>query len=555
MLPELPTLEEITEAFAWQIPDSFNIGVSCCDVWAEREPERIALRQWNRGAAAVETSYGELKSRSDAFARYLVKNGAKPGDRIAIILPQSVETVIAHLAIYKAGMIAVPLARLFGAEALEYRLNRAGVSVAVTNRDGCEKIASIESGLDNLEHVVCVGEASPRVSQLSGSIRVSSFEESAREGDGEKFIAEPTKPDTPALIIFTSGTTGPPKGALHGHRVLLGHIPGVQEHHEFLPKEGDIAWTPADWAWAGGLLNILLPCLYLGVPVAYGGIDRFDPELAFELMQDMTVANAFIPPTALRLMKTVEEPVERFDLKIRTIGSGGESLGRETLIWAQSELGIVINEFYGQTECNLVLSSCNAIGVLRPGAIGKPVPGHEVGVLGDDGKLCKTGERGQVAVKSPDPVMFLGYWEDEAATSQKFAGDWMLTGDQCVMDEDGYFHFVGRDDDIINSAGYRVGPGEIEDCLITHPAVKLAAAVGKPDKLRTEIVKAYIVLADGHRSTDKLLDDVKQHVKARLAANIYPREIDVVEEIPLTTTGKVIRRIFREQAIREAGPG
>ncbi|MEM7465080.1 MAG: AMP-binding protein, partial [Pseudomonadota bacterium] len=293
---------------------------------------------------------------------------------------------------------------------------------------------------------------------------------------------------------------------------------------------------------------------YLGVPVAYGGMDRFDSELAFELMQDMEVANAFIPPTALRLMKTVENPGKRFDLNLRTIGSGGESLGKETLTWAQSELGLVVNEFYGQTECNLVLSSCHAIGVLRPGAIGKPVPGHVVGVVRPDGSLCEIGERGEVAVKAPDPVMFLGYWEDEKATDNKFVGSWMLTGDQCVVDEDGYFQFVGRDDDIINSAGYRVGPGEIEDCLMTHDGVKLAAAVGKPDSLRTEIVKAYVVLADETESSDRLLEDIKRHVKARLAANIYPREIEVVEEIPLTTTGKVIRRVFRERARNEAGP-
>lgn len=552
MLPELRTLEEISTAFEWQIPAKFNIATSCCDDWARREPERIALRQWNHGTSVAETSYGELKSRSDALAAFLLAAGARPGDRIAIILPQSAETVISHLAIYKAGMIAVPLARLFAAEALEYRLNRAGVSVVITNRDGLEKVSAIHASLERLERVVCVDGPEPTKPKLPGLFPISDFEEAVKLGADTSFVPEPTGPDTPALIIFTSGTTGPPKGALHGHRVLLGHIPGVQEHHEFMPKPGDMAWTPADWAWAGGLLNILLPCLYLGVPVVHGGIDRFDPELAFELMQDMAVANAFIPPTALRLMKTIEKPAERFDLKLRTIGSGGESLGRETLAWAQSELGIVINEFYGQTECNLVLSSCHAIGVLRPGAIGKPVPGHEVAVVRPDGSVCEIGERGEVAVKRPDPVMFLGYWQDDKATEEKFVDDWMLTGDQCVVDADGYFQFIGRDDDIINSAGYRVGPGEIEDCLVTHHAVKLAAAVGKPDSLRTEIVKAYVVLADGFEQTDELLDDIKQHVKARLAANIYPREIDVVDEIPLTTTGKVIRRIFRERATIEA---
>lgn len=542
MLPRRDTLEAITADFAWQIPGDFNIGTACCDDWAKAEPERIALRQWRDGESPAETSYGALKESSDRLSNVLRTLGAEAGARIGIVLPQSVETVFAHLAIYKSGMIAVPLARLFAADALEYRLRRAGVSILITNRDGARKLRAIRDRLPELKTVLCTDPGEADCVDLANAMRAASPE----------FQPARTTPETPALIIFTSGTTGQPKGALHGHRVLLGHIPGVQLHHEFLPQPGDMAWTPADWAWAGGLLNILLPCLYLGVPVVYGGLERFDPERAFQLMAEMDVANAFIPPTALRLMKTVENPAEKFDLSIRTIGSGGESLGADTLEWAQRELGITINEFYGQTECNLVLSACNVLGVVKPGAIGKPVPGHTVAAVRPDGSLCKTGERGEVAVARPDPVMFLEYWDDAQATGSKFLGDWMLTGDQCIVDKDGYFRFVGRDDDIINSAGYRVGPGEIEDCLISHPAVKLAAAVGKPDPLRTEIVKAYVVLGDDVVPDEKLRDEIQAHVKQRLAANIYPREIEFVDEVPLTTTGKVIRRIFRERARQEA---
>lgn len=542
MLPRRDTLEAITADFAWQIPGDFNIGTACCDDWAKAEPERIALRQWRDGESPAETSYGALKESSDRLSNALRTLGAEAGARIGIVLPQSVETVFAHLAIYKSGMIAVPLARLFAADALEYRLRRAGVSILITNRDGARKLRAIRDRLPELKTVLSTDPGEADCVDLANAMRAASPE----------FQPARTTPETPALIIFTSGTTGQPKGALHGHRVLLGHIPGVQLHHEFLPQPGDMAWTPADWAWAGGLLNILLPCLYLGVPVVYGGLERFDPERAFQLMAEMDVANAFIPPTALRLMKTVENPAEKFDLSIRTIGSGGESLGADTLEWAQRELGITINEFYGQTECNLVLSACNVLGVVKPGAIGKPVPGHTVAAVRPDGSLCKTGERGEVAVARPDPVMFLEYWDDAQATGSKFLGDWMLTGDQCIVDKDGYFQFVGRDDDIINSAGYRVGPGEIEDCLISHPAVKLAAAVGKPDPLRTEIVKAYVVLGDDVVPDEKLRDEIQAHVKQRLAANIYPREIEFVDEVPLTTTGKVIRRIFRERARQEA---
>lgn len=543
LLPKGETLEEVAAKFVWDIPPDYNIAHWTCDAWARAEPQRVALRQWRDGQGTLDTSYGELAEQSSRLANVLAGLGYGPGERVGIILPQSVETVVSHLAVYKSAMIAVPLARLFAAEAIEYRLATAGVCTVITNGDGLAKIRTIRDRLPALKHVIVtdIGEAGEAIDWRE-----------ALDGASPHWSAPATGPDTPALIIFTSGTTGPPKGALHGHRVVPGHLPGVQYYNEGMPRPGDLAWTPADWAWAGGLLNLLLPCLQLGVPVVHGGLERFEPETAFRLMAETGVANAFIPPTALRLLKSVERPAERYDLKLRSIGSAGESLGRDAYEWAKNALGITINEFYGQTECNLVLSSCAALGVSRAGAIGKPAPGHVVAALRPDGSVCDPGERGEVAIRSPDPVMFLGYWQEEEATRRKFSGDWLLTGDQCVVDADGYFHFVGRDDDIINSAGYRVGPGEIEDCLASHPAVLLSAAVGKPDPLRTEIVKAYVVLAKGFTGDDALADDIKKHVKARLAANIYPREIEFVEEIPLTTTGKVIRRVFRQRAREEA---
>jgi acetyl-CoA synthetase len=545
MLPTGLNYEEVFARFRWEIPENLNIAAACCDDWAERDPHRVALRRWDEVKPPVETTYSKLREMSDRLAAHLLRSGLVAGDRVGIILPQSVETVVSHLAIYKAGLVAVPLARLFAPDAIQYRLARAGAKAVIVNADSLAKIETVRDALPDLATVILTDGVSPTATPFSVAIA----------GGSDGFVRAKTGPDTPALIIFTSGTTGQAKGALHGHRVLLGHIPGVQFHHEWMPRPGDVAWTPADWAWAGGLLNILLPCLYLGVPVVYGGLERFDPETAFRLMSEMGVRNAFIPPTALRLMRTVERPASRFPLHLRTIGSGGESLGRDTFLWARAELGLAINEFYGQTECNLVLSSCSALGISLPGAIGKPVPGHKVAVIRSDGTVCAPGERGEVAVARPDPVMFLGYFGDEEATARKFVGDWMKTGDQCVVDAAGYYHFVGRDDDIINSAGFRVGPGEIEDCLTAHPAIKLAVAVAKPDPLRTEIVKAYVVLKPGFAADDALRQEIRQHVKARLAANIFPREIDFVDDIPLTTTGKVIRRTFRERARREAEQG
>jgi acetyl-CoA synthetase len=236
------------------------------------------------------------------------------------------------------------------------------------------------------------------------------------------------------------------------------------------------------------------------------------------------------------------------EIRLRSVGSGGEALGAETLEWGRAALGLTINEFYGQTECNLVLASCAAIGVTRPGSIGKPVPGHDVAVIREDGTRCGAGEAGEIAIRRPDPVMFLEYWGRPDATRDKFIGDWMSTGDQGVCDEAGYVQFIGRNDDVITSSGYRIGPTEIEDCLIKHPAVALAAVVGKPDPVRTEIVKAFIVPKAGHPPSDTLAADIQSFVKTRLSAHEYPREVAFIEQMPMTTTGKVIRRLLRQQA-------
>ena len=543
MLPIRDSYDALLADFRWEILARFNIAAAACDDWAVREPERLCLLHYHPDREPDRLTYGALSRRSDAFAAALRDRGIARGDRVALLLPQSFETVIAHMAIYKLGAIAVPLALLFGPDALAYRLQAAGAKAVVTNGSGAAKIAGIAGTLPELGLVVPVDDGDGP----------ESFAALARDRT-VRFERAETGPDDPALMIFTSGTTGPPKGALHGHRVLLGHLPGIQFAHEFLPQPDDLFWTPADWAWAGGLLNALLPALTFGVSVVSSAAQKFDPETAFAIMETMRVRNAFLPPTALRMLMTVDRPTDRFDLCLRTIGSAGESLGRETYLWAQREFGITINEFYGQTECNAVLGSCARIGVTRAGAIGRPVPGHEVAIIDEDGREVPAGTPGQIAVKRPNPVMFLRYWNNEEATRRKFKGDWMLTGDQGIRSADGYIEFFGRDDDVITSASYRIGPGEIEDCLIGHPAVALAAAVGKPDPVRTEIVKAYIVLKPDVPRSHALAGAIQDWVKTRLSAHEYPREVEFVDALPLTTTGKVIRRELRERARREALP-
>lgn len=542
LLEPRDTFEALRRDFRWDIPADFNIGRVVSDDWAARAPERICLQHFSPDGRHLSMTYGELAAQSSAFAHGLQSLGVLPGDRVALLLPQCFETVIAHVAIYKMGAIALPLALLFGEEALEYRLRDAGARVIVTNGFGLQRLKTIKARLPALETVISIEGTGPDVTGFRALI----------EGRPQVFAIAESGPDTPALMIYTSGTTGPPKGALHGHRVLAGHIPGFQLAHDYLPQPGDKVWTPSDWAWAGGLLNALLPALMLGVPVVSSPAQKFDPHMAFRIMAEMKVRNAFIPPTALRLLKAIEQPREAYDLVLRSIGSAGESLGRETYEWVKSALGIVPNEFYGQTECNFVLSSAAHLGVTKGGFIGKAVPGHEVAIIDADGREVAAGETGQVAIRRPDPVMFLGYWNNAKATAEKFVGDWMKTGDLGRQDEDGYVQFFGRDDDVITSSGYRIGPAEIEDCLIGHPAVRLAAVIGKPDTLRTEIVKAFVVLQDGFAGHPALAVEIRDWVKTRLSMHEYPREVEFVAELPLTTSGKVIRRLLRDQEVARA---
>jgi acetyl-CoA synthetase len=536
VLPAARDYGALYHSFRWQIPARYNIGVDVCDRWAEIDPSRTAIFNLGAEGAVEQVSYGALREASNRLANALAARGIGRGDRIALLLAQGPAVAVSHIAIYKLGAIALPLAMLFGVDAIAYRLQDSGARALITNAQGLAKLAAGRDVASGLEFVWSIDGPADGAEDFHAMLSRAACD----------FAPTATTPDDPALMVYTSGTTGPPKGALHAHRVLLGHLPGIEFPHEFLPQPGDRFWTPADWAWAGGLLNVLLPGLHYGVPVVAQKFDKFDPEQAFSVMAKMGVRNAFIPPTALRMLRSVPRP--NANVRLRSVGSGGEALGAETYEWGKSALGITINEFYGQTECNLVLASCAAIDVSRPGAIGKPVPGHRVAVIRPDGSRCAAGELGQIAIERPDPVMFLQYWGQPDATREKFIGDWMTTGDQGVADADGYVAFVGRDDDVITSSGYRIGPTEIEDCLIRHPAVALAAVVGKPDALRTEIVKAFIVLKSGHPPSEALAADIQGFVKTRLSAHEYPREVAFIDEMPMTTTGKVIRRLLRQPA-------
>jgi len=539
MLPSLRTAhdyDEIVAAFSWEVPVHYNIGVDVCDKWSH-EPGRLALIHKPPEGEIMEYTFAEIRRLSNQAAGLMLSSGLVRGDRIAVFLPQLPETAISHVAIYKIGAIAVPLFSLFGVDALEYRLADCGARAVVTDLAGAAKLRSIRTRLPELQIVFTIdGVAADSIDFHKGLGRQSI-----------QFDPVLTSADEPALIIYTSGTTGLPKGALHAHRVLLGHMPGVELSHDLAPQAGDRFWTPADWAWIGGLYDVLMPAWHHGLPVVSHRFKKFDPEAAFQLIDDLGVRNAFLPPTALKLMRSVTNPKARWRLDMRSIASGGETLGRELIHWGRETFGLTINEFYGQTECNVVVSSCGRIMPERPGRMGKAVPGHRVAIVDAAGCEVPTGGIGNIAVQRPDPVMFLRYWNNDAATAQKFAGDWLLTGDQGESDADGYIRFVGRDDDVITSGGYRIGPGEVEDCLLGHPAVRLAAVVGVPDQLRTEVVKAFIVLHDSVEPSEPLVRDLQSHVKAQLSAHEYPRQIEFVASLPLTASGKIIRRQLRHK--------
>ena len=540
MLKPGKTYAEVFNTFRWEILTHYNIGVDICDKWAA-QPDRLALMYENEDGRVEKYTFADLKRLSNRLANGLKASGIGPGDRFGILLPQCPETAISHIAAYKLGAIAIPLFTLFGTDALAYRLSNSEAKGIVTDSANLPKIMEIRENLPDLEVVI--------VTRAEKRDQVLDFGELIEKGSAD-FRPLKTRADDPALIIYTSGTTGPPKGALHAHRVLLGHLPGVEFPHNFFPQENDFFWTPADWAWIGGLIDVLFPSWHHGIPVLARRAKKFDPEEAFHLIARYKIRNAFMPPTALKLMRQVKDPRSRYKFEMRSIGSGGETLGEELLDWGKRVFDLTINEFYGQTEVNLVVGNCAEIMTNLPGSMGRAVPGHTVAVVDDSGQPLPSGIAGEVAVQRPDPVMFLEYWKNPAATEAKYAGDWCLTGDLAKQDEDGYFWFVGRKDDVITSAGYRIGPAEIEDCIMKHPAVGMVAVVGSPDEVRTEIVKAFIVLKADVAAGADLAADIKEFVKIRLAAHEYPREIEFIEELPMTATGKIMRKDLKALEIK-----
>ena len=596
---------ELHQNFAWQVPEYFNIAEVCCSRWARVSGasssaiKKIAVCAHKQGATATFYTYHELKKAADALSHVLNGLGVQRGDRVAIVMPQRFETAVAYMAVFQLGAVAMPLSMLFGPEALEYRLQDSEAVVAIADESSMASLQQVRSGCRALKKVIAVGDCTADVQY-----------EAAIAKHKSAFTAVKTKAEEAAILIYTSGTTGPPKGALLPHRALIGNLTGFvcsQNWFGFDAKtnaeSNAVFWSPADWAWTGGLMDALLPTLYFGRPIiAFNG--RFSPELAFSLMQQHGVTHSFLFPTALKaMMKAYPQPRKHFKLKLEGLMSAGEAVGDAVFGYCRDEMGVVVNEMFGQTEINYVVGNCSmnrfsadrgerragraaeassaptsgravreatSVGAhigwpARAGSMGKGYPGHRVAVIDDEGHECAVGVPGDVAVNrfdvhgQPDPIFFLGYWKKDTATQAKFTGDWCRTGDMARRDADGYLWYEGRADDIFKAAGYRIGPGEIENCLLKHPAVANVAVVPKPDKERGAVVKAYVVLApdlgaararitSSKASFDaEITAQLQLHVKKMLAPYEYPKEIEFIDALPMTTTGKVQRRILRLQ--------
>ncbi|MDP3173497.1 MAG: AMP-binding protein [Phenylobacterium sp.] len=539
--------EQLYGAFQWRLPTLYNMAHDVCDRHAEAKPDAPALIHERTDGQVQVFTFKDIQRHANQLANVLTAEGLQRGDRIMVLLGQDPATAITHVAAWKAGMMTVPTSCLFGADALEYRFNDSGARAVVTDVANFPKILEIRDRCPDLRTVLLIDGQAPGA--------IGFWESLERASDRFETLALPV--DTPAFISYTSGTTGLPKGTVHGHRTLLGHRPGVEFMFDFLPQPGDLMWTPADWAWLAGLFSVLMPTWAAGVPVLTYRARSFNPEEALQMMSKHKVRTTLLTPTMLKLVRQVPD-LDRFDVNLRSVVSGSESVGKDLLEWASAALKVQVNEGFGQTECNMCLG--NSWQVLEPriGSLCKPVPGMIAGIVDDAGNLLPPGTTGNLAFKAPHPVMLLEYWNNPKATAEEFAGDWMLTGDLGRMDDEGYYWFGGRGDDVITSAGYRIGPGEIEDALLRHPAVVMAAAIGVPDAQRTEIIKAFIVLADGHDPSLELADEIRNSVRERLARHEYPREIAFVKSMPMTNTGKILRRELRameKQRIAEQTAG
>ena len=521
---ELGGYEEMCAAHRWEVPERYNIARDVCD---KHEPDRLAMvwEDWRGNERRV--SFGELQELSNRFANVLEAVGVEREDRVATLLPSLPETAAVFLGTYKRAAILLSMSVLYGDEGIEHRLRDSGARLVVTDSANRHRIPD---GL--VERVLVMGD---------------DFEAAMEEASPDYETVD-TSADDPAQLYYSSGTTGLAKGILHAHRYLLAH-----EEFEFCHdvRDGELFHGSGEWAWAAGICPLLGPWRYGAVALVQAREAGYDPEEHLRFLSKHGVENMFTTPTALRAMTGVEDAGRRYPLdRLRITCSAGEPLNPEVIRWFRDQFGVTVLDYYGLTESYPLCGNFPTVEV-REGSMGRPVPGWEVEILDEDEQPLPPGERGEICLKArSNPHYPLGYWNRPEDTEEVFGGDWFHTKDAAMKDEDGYVWYAGRADDVIISAGYRIGPFEVESACVEHPAVKEAAAVAAPDERRGNIVKAFIVLTGSYEPSDELADEIKRHVRERHSAYAYPRVIEFVDDLPKTLTGKIRRVELRERELQ-----
>lgn len=539
---EWENYDQLCDGFEWEIPDEFNIVTYVCDRWMDGG-ERIALLAEDAGGTERNYTFQELGEAANRLANVLEDRGIRRGDAVGICAPPKPETAISHIAVWKLGGISVPLSTLFGEDALQYRLEDCQAKACIVDEANIESLRRVRDSLKTLDTVLSIGDIDRGANEMD-------FWKSAERASPE-FETVSTCAEENAIIIYTSGTTGNPKGVLHAHRFFLGHLPVfLTTFCNMEIRRNDVFWSPSEWAWIATLFDILFPAFYYGqTALAYDG-GSFDPEKTFALIDKYEVTNFLLPPSGLRQMMGVSSPDQKYDIdSLRVLTSGG--LDPSIVKWARDTFGEpTVHEAYGQTEANIIAGQCSALLEPREGGMGKAGPGHDVRIVDAEtaNHIVEPGDMGEIALQyKGDPIAFKRYWNAPEKTAEKLQHGWLLTEDLGWQDEDGHLYFKGRKDDVILSSGYKIGPEEVEQSLIEHDAVAESGVIGVPDDQRGQIAKAFVELSDGYQEFPNLKNELKQHVKSNLAKYEYPREIEIVESLPMTRTGKVKRKDLRER--------
>jgi acetyl-CoA synthetase len=514
--------EEICAEHEWRVPDRYNIAADVCD---KHSRDKLCMVHERFDGQSRELTWGELQDLSNQAANLLAARGVERGDRVAVVLPPTPETAAIFFGTWKLGAILLSMSVLYGDEGIRHRLNDSRPALLVTDKANADRFV----------------EQPVPVIELDADFLAEYPSE---------FETADTSSDDPAQLYYTSGTTGLAKGIIHAHRYLLAHEEFTYCHEVV---DGERFHGMGEWAWAAGIAPLLGPWRLGAVQCVYQREGGFEPHKQLDFLSRNDVTNVFTTPTAMRSMMSIGNAGERYPCKFRRVCSAGEPLNPEAIRWFRDQYGVTVLDYYGLTESYPLVANYPWMDV-REGSMGRPMPGWDVHMLDEDENEVARGERGEICLRArSNPHYPLGYWNNEEAARETFGGEWFHTRDAAVMDEDGYVWYAGRADDVIISAGYRIGPFEVESACIEHPAVQEAAAVASPDERRGNVVKAFIVLAAGQEPSDALADEISLFVRDRLSQYAYPRRIEFVTDLPKTLTGK-IRRIELREREREAQP-